>query len=215
MKKVLSFVLALVMVMALSVTAFAENHTYTDLTTPQTNNVNVTAGYTAGSDTEGATTYKFTVNWEASDTSLKYVGEKAEYVWDANNPANLHYERNVTNAKQAGWSGSYVLDVTVTNYSNAALSLKTTATATQDLFDITNTGAEALTVANAAVDKDNGNAVINWKNTTIKGSEQTAAVKCTFTPKTAAGAPANASGNSITVGNVSITVDKVSSTVAP
>lgn len=213
MKKVLSFVLALVMVLALSVTAFAANHTYTDVTTPKTNDVEVTAGYTAGSDTEGATTYKFTVNWEASDTSLKYVGEKAEYVWDASNPTNLHYNRNVTNPG-AGWSGSYVLDVKVTNYSNAALSLKTTATATEDLFDITNTGAEALTVANAAVDKNNGDAVINWKDTTTTGSEQTATVKCTFTPKTGAKAPSNASGDSITVGNVNITVDKVTP-VAP
>ncbi len=211
MKKVLSFVLALVMVLALSVTAFAVE--YNDVNTPKKNDVEVTAGYTAGSDTEGATTYKFNVTWNASDTSLKYVGEKAEYVWDVSDSTNLHYRKDVKNS-DAGWHGSYVLDVIVTNYSNAALSLKTTATATQDLFDITNTGAEALTVANAAVDKVNGNAVINWKNTTIKGSEQTAAVKCTFTPKTDAGAPANASGNSITVGNVSITVDKVTP-VAP
>ena len=208
MKKVLSFVLALVMVLALSVTAFAANHTYTDVTTPKTNDVEVTAGYTAGSDTEGATTYKFTVNWEASDTSLKYVGEKAEYVWDASNPANLHYKRNVKNT-DAGWSGSYVLDVTVTNYSNAGLSLKTTATATQDLFNISNTGAEEKTVPNAAVDKNNGNAVIDWKDTTKTGSEQTATVKCTFTPKANAGAPTGASGNSIIVGHVNITVDKV------
>lgn len=213
MKKVLSFVLALVMVMALSVTAFAEDYTYTDVTTPKTNDVEVTAGYTAGVDTEGATTYKFTVNWEASDTSLKYVGEKAEYVWDASNPANLHYNRNVTNP-DAGWHGSYVLAVTVTNYSNAALSLKTTATTDQEL-DIMNTGDKEQTVANAAVDKDNGNAVINWKNTTTKGSEQTATVSYKFAPKANAGAPTGASGTSITVGNVNITVDKVSSTVAP
>lgn len=211
MKKILSFVLALVMVLALSVTAFAVD--YTDVNTPKENNVEVTAGYTAGSDTEGATVYKFNVSWDASDTSLKYVGEQAEYVWNVDDPANLHYKRNVTNAKQAGWSGSYVLDVTVTNYSNAALSLKTAATTSQDL-DITNNGDKEQTVANAAVDKDNGDAVIDWKNTTTKGSEQTATVSYTFTPKTDAGAPTGASGNSITVGNVNITVDKVTP-VAP
>lgn len=206
MKKVLSFVLALVMVMALSVTAFAESEIYNGLDKAATKDVDVTAGYEAGSDTEGATTYKFTVNWEASDTSLKYVGEKAEYVWDASNPANLHYNRNVTNP-DAGWSGSYVLDVKVTNYSNAALSLKTMATATQDLFNITNIGDVEQTVANAAVDKDN--AVIDWKNTTTKGSEQTATVSYKFAPKDNAGAPTGASGTSITVGHVNITVDKV------
>lgn len=214
MKKVLSFVLALVMVMALSVTAFAEDYTYTDVTTPKKNDVEVTAGYTAGSDTEGATTYKFNVTWNASTTSLKYVGEQAEYVWDVSDSTNLHYRKDVKNA-DAGWSGSYVLDVTVTNYSNAALSLKTTATATQDLFNISNTGAEEKTVPSAAVDKDNGNAVIEWNDTTKTGSEQTTTVKCTFEPKDNAGAPTGASGTSITVGHVNITVDKVSSTVAP
>lgn len=212
MRKVLSFVLALVMVLALSVTAFAESEIYNGLDKAATKDVDVTAGYEAGSDTEGATTYKFTVNWEASDTSLKYVGEKAEYVWDASNPANLHYNRNVTNP-DAGWSGSYVLAVTVTNYSNAALSLKTTATTDQEL-DITNTGDKEQTVANAAVDKDNGNVVINWKNTTTKGSEQTATVSYKFAPKDNAGAPTGASGTSITVGHVNITVDKLTP-VAP
>lgn len=212
MKKVLSFVLALVMVMALSVTAFAENHTYTDLTNPQTNNVNVTAGYTAGSDTKGATTYKFNVSWEPT-TDLKYVGEQAEYVWDVSDSANLHYRKDVKNTSDAGWHGSYVLDVTVTNYSNAALSLKTTATTDQEL-DITNTGNKEQTVANAAVDKESNNAVIDWMNTTTKGSVQTATVSYTFTPKTGAKAPSNASGDSITVGNVNIIVDKVTP-VAP
>lgn len=206
MKKVLSFVLALVMVMALSVTAFAVD--YTDVNTPKENNVEVTAGYTAGSENKGATTYKFNVSWNASDISLKYVGEQAEYVWDVSDSTNLHYRKDVKNA-DAGWSGSYVLDVTVTNYSNAALSLKTTATATQDLFNITNNGDEEQTVANAAVDKDNDNEVIDWKNTTTKGSEQTATVSYKFAPKDNAGAPTGASGTSITVGHVNITVDKV------
>ena len=206
MKKVLSFVLALVMVMALSVTAFAVD--YTDVNTPKENNVEVTAGYTAGSENKGATTYKFNVFWNASDISLKYVGEQAEYVWDVSDSTNLHYRKDVKNA-DAGWSGSYVLDVTVTNYSNAALSLKTTATATQDLFNITNIGDVEQTVANAAVDKDNDNEVIDWKNTTTKGSEQTATVSYKFAPKDNAGAPTGASGTSITVGHVNITVDKV------
>ena len=102
----------------------------------------------------------------------------------------------------------------MTNYSNAALSLKTTATATQDLFNITNNGDMEQTVANAAVDKDDDNAVIDWKNTTTKGSEQTATVSYKFAPKDNAGAPTGASGTSITVGHVNITVDKVTP-VAP
>lgn len=204
MKKVLSFVLALVMVMALSVTAFAVD--YTDVNTPKENNVEVTAGYTAGSENKGATTYKFNVSWNASDISLKYVGEQAEYVWDVSDSTNLHYRKDVKN-DDAGWSGSYVLDVTVTNYSNAALSLKTTATATQDLFNITNIGDVEQTVANAAVDSNKGE--ISYTDTVTKGSEQTATVSYKFAPKANAGAPTGASGTSITVGNVNITVDKV------
>lgn len=210
MKKVLSFVLALVMVLALSVTAFAADYTYNDVTTPKENNVEVTADYTAGSDTEGATTYKFNVSWEPT-TDLKYVGEQAKYVWDTSDSTNLHYKKTVENETEAGWKGSYTLAVTVTNYSNAALSLKTTATTDQDL-DITNTGDKEQTVANAAVDSSKNE--IHYTNIEAKGSEQTASVSYTFAPKTGAKAPSNASGNSITVGNVSITVDKVTP-VAP
>lgn len=205
MKKVLGFVLALVMVMALSVTAFAESEIYNGLDKAATKDVDVTAGYTAGSDTKGATTYKFTVSWEASDTSLRYVGKQIEYVWDANDTTKLHYKEDVKNEGAAGWFGKYVLDVTVTNYSNAALSLKTTATATQDL-DITNNGEKDQTVANAAVDSSKNE--IHYTNTEAKGSQQTATVSYTFAPKTDAGAPTGASGDSIIVGNVNITVDK-------
>lgn len=211
MKKVLSFVLALVMVLALSVTAFAESEIYNGLDKAATKDVDVTAGYEAGSENKGATTYKFNVSWNASDISLKYVGEQAEYVWDVSDSTNLHYRKDVKNA-DAGWSGSYVLAVTVTNYSNAALSLKTTATATQDLFNITNNGDVEQTVANAAVDSNKDE--ISYTDTVTKGSEQTATVSYKFAPKANAGAPTGASGNSITVGNVNITVDKVTP-VAP
>lgn len=204
MKKVLSFVLALVMVLALSVTAFAVDKEYNALDKAETNNVDVTAGYTAGSDTKGATTYKFNVSWEPS-TDLKYVGEQAKYVWDTNDSTNLHYKKTVENETEAGWKGSYTLAVTVTNYSNAALSLKTTATTNQEL-DITNTGDKEQTVANAAVDSSKNE--IHYTNTAAKGSEQTASVSYTFAPRANAKAPTDASGDSIIVGNVNITVDK-------
>ena len=80
MKKVLSFVLALVMVLALSVTAFAEENTYNEV--KKTENKDITANYEAGKDTV-PTVYSFTITWTpAAENNLTYKGEQATYTWD-------------------------------------------------------------------------------------------------------------------------------------
>ena len=67
MKKVLSFVLALVMVLALSVTAFAYD------SVSQSENQTVTADYEAGKDTV-PTVYNFTVTWAPdANNNLAYI----------------------------------------------------------------------------------------------------------------------------------------------
>ena len=124
MKKIMSLVLALALVLSMGVTVFAEESTNpTTVTNDEiennNTNIDVTAGYEKPSYTVASTVYHVVVAWEKSGT-IKYVGDNFTYTWHPETGGNGAYTKDGT---PAHWevSADAKVAITVTNKSNAAI----------------------------------------------------------------------------------------------
>lgn len=118
MKKILCAVLALVMVMALSVTAFA-NGSDTKTNIPATSNASITASYETP-DASYVHTYKATVAWKQTGT-IKYTDATTVYTWDTD---KLEYKTS-SNTESNKWTlDNAKVAITVTNYSDQGITAK-------------------------------------------------------------------------------------------
>lgn len=118
MKKVLSFVLALVMVLALSVTAFAANgipNSGVGKFPGSTDNIDITANFTDNKDVVNHK-YHVTVNWQPTVT-ISYSNGYTTYTWD---PAHTKYETKETDAAWSINEGANI-KITVENRSDGAI----------------------------------------------------------------------------------------------
>ena len=139
MKKALSMILVLTMVLALALPAMAAE---TEIKpTEGASSTDVKATYKAPQDKISGNVYTATIGWEASatETPLTFTGATTAYVW---NPTNMQYEKkdNVEGKSEAAkWTGNAGYVVTVTNKSNAEIAYNVTATNT---YNLTLTGSD-------------------------------------------------------------------------
>ena len=141
MKKALSMILVLTMVLALALPAMAAE---TEIKPSEgASSTDVKATYNAPKDKISGKIYTATIAWEAEKVTgdpLTFTGAVTAYVW---NPASMKYEKqDVGEGKSAAakWTGSAGYVVTVTNKSNAEIGYKVTATNT---YNLTLTGNDA------------------------------------------------------------------------
>lgn len=117
MKKALSMILVLTMVLALALPAMAAE---AESTMPTTDSRNVTANYTAPKGESAGTKYYLTISWDVT-TTLAYYGKQSVYTWNG----TQYVESQKDGSHTPGWDGSATCAVTVTNKSNAAVTVAT------------------------------------------------------------------------------------------
>ena len=128
MKKALSMILVLTMVLALALPAMAAE---ANVPTNGDTSKNVTATYNAPQNRISGKVYTATIAWNAAEgtgEALTFTGATTAYVW---NPDKMQYEQkdNVKGTSAAAkWTGSAGYVVTVTNKSNADIAYNVTAT---------------------------------------------------------------------------------------
>lgn len=144
MKKLLSIVLALAMVLALGVTAFAEEVPAGNITGETSGTV--TATYNGGEDSTPAV-YAVNITWNI-DSTLAYSTAGTTYTWNAE---TLKY--GTAENGTAGWSGTASVTVTVTNRSNQSVNAA-----------VTQTPGAGLTLNNTWTAAENGGSPAGYNN---------------------------------------------------
>lgn len=211
MKKALSMILVLTMVLALALPAMAADGDPIT-TAPTTDSKNVTASYAGEKHTvkTGDVLY-FTITWTPAETQdLKYTGEQATYTWDG---ATMTYVQNKgvgDNYVAEGWYGSTGYTIEVKNRSNIALKVTNTASNEYTLKltqSVNGAAAEDYAKKESVLGSAADGVTIDGQKTT--GTETSVNVSYTYAPTDGATTPeAPTSGETLTVGTLTVKVEK-------
>ena len=169
MKKALSMILVLTMVLALALPAMAAEGTVTPASGDSSKNV--TADFT-GETEQAKTVYYVTITWDTNNSSsLKYTGKQGVYTWDGE---TMKYTEDTTQTKAAKWEGTATYKVTVSNQSNAAVTASVEGTTKYGIkLTEPTTMSENLTRADDAFKSAIANAAANQTTGTASTLEAT------------------------------------------
>ena len=174
MKKIMSLVLALALVLSMGVTVFAEESDHVE-TVPGSKDVNVTANYVDPTHSSAGTVYYVVIGWKQTGT-ITYTGDQYTYTWKPNDGDYGKYEQSgeaahwtVTDAKVA---------ITVTNKSNAAITA--TCAEPKKVGNVTVTGSYDAT-SNGQLELESAAPAESELPTTLNGTERTATATYTIT----------------------------------
>ena len=209
MKKALSMVLVLTMVLALALPAMAaEGDPIT--TAPTESSKDVTASYKKEShtETEGDVLY-FTITWTPTtpETALAYTGEQATYTW--NGAENKYVKDDGSTA--AGWNkGTAGYTVKVENRSNVDLSVVNEATVNFGLsVKQQKTGdASASDYVKTITPLDRANKNLTAVDTGENGTPTSVEITYTYSAVSGSTAPNVQETGKVTVGQLKVVVSK-------
>lgn len=144
MKKALSMILVLTMVLALALPAMAADNE----TMPTNTTQDVTATYKGPEAISTGKIYRATISWTPDQSSnLTYTGPKSSYKWDTD---QMKYVPNTAGNVVAKWEGSLTYKVKVENFSNDALSFKAAAGANMYKMQVEITADNKTSLRNEA-----------------------------------------------------------------
>lgn len=187
MKKALSLILALAMVMSLGISAMAEEINAGE------NEIDVGASYTGGGVSITGTVYSVKLSWTAIE-NISYNAGTVAYKWDA---TKLEYVEDTNNSVSAGWNKDTTsCTITVTNSSNAAVTATAAFTQKENIgatvnCTFTNNGAEIASAAPTQAELANG---------TTEGSAKTGTITANVT------ASGELNSGVTSVGTITITI---------
>lgn len=217
MKKALSMILVLTMVLALALPAMAAEPDSTTATAPTEASKDVIASYTAPSHkADAAEVLYFTITWTPTAVTggeaLAYTGEQATYHWDGE---KMQYVKNKDHHVDAGWNdGTAGYTITVSNQSNIALSVVNTASVNYGLAVTEKVGnGEAKTPDENGTPTTLKSAAENVGfGENDKGTAQSVSILYTYAKGTNSTAPGSddilTDGKSATVGTLKVVVSR-------
>jgi len=201
MKKALSMILVLTMVLALALPAMAADNTVTPASGESSKNV--TAGFT-GETEKADTVYYVKIDWDTTN-DMTYTGKQGVYTWDG---ANMKYTDTTPESAKATWAGTATYKVTVSNQSNAVVHAAVSA-------DVTGGAKYSITLKKAATEEKDltraddafKSAIADAAAKQTTGTASTLEATYTYDATKATGDPTNdLQDGSLLVGTITVTI---------
>ena len=203
MKKALSMILVLTMVLALALPAMAAE---TIVKPEGEDSMAVTATYKGPEAISTGKVYRATISWTPDQSSnLTYTGPKSSYKWDTD---QMKYVPNTAGNVAAKWEGSLTYKVKVENFSNDALVFK--AESSKNTYQM-----QVKITANGTTTTDKTSATVTVADPTKGSTDYAAGTKYEKTSQemTFEYSPATGTSTNVTSDAGTVVIDTITVTI--